>query len=106
MPISLANPTQNEFFDTAAFSIPATGTFGNSPRNVIIGPGGNQLNASLNRTVRLGGNRAATITINANNLLNIKQFAAIDTNVNSSTFGQVTSFRAMRSMTVNLRFRF
>jgi hypothetical protein len=106
MPISLANPTQNEFFDTAAFSVPATGTFGNSPRNVIIGPGGNQLNAALTRNVRLGGNRAATITLNANNLLNIKQFAAIDTNVNSSTFGQVTSFRTMRSMTVNLRFRF
>jgi hypothetical protein len=33
-------------------------------------------------------------------------YSAIDTVVNSPTFGQVLSVRPMRSMQVNLRFRF
>ena len=41
-----------------------------------------------------------------NNLFNTIQWTAIDTNVNSGTFGQVTRFASMRTMTANLRFRF
>ena len=37
--ISLSNPTIDDFFNTAAFSIPVAGTFGNAPRNLIIGRG-------------------------------------------------------------------
>ena len=33
-------------------------------------------------------------------------YAAIDTRVNSPTFGQVLSVRPMRSVQLNLRFRF
>ena len=38
--------------------------------------------------------------------LRMVQWGGVDTNVNSLTFGQVTSVRPMRSMTLNLRFRF
>jgi len=34
------------------------------------------------------------------------QYAGLDTNANSPTFGQITSVRPMRSMTLNFRFRF
>ena len=44
--------------------------------------------------------------MNANNLFNMVQWSGIDTNVNSLTFGQVTSVRPMRSVQLNLRFRF
>jgi len=104
--ITLANPTADQYFNTGAFSLPSTGAFGNSPRNIIIGPGSKQLNAQLSRDVRLGGTRALSIQLRLNNLLNNVNFAAVDTNVNSPTFGDVLSVRPMRSAQLNLRFRF
>ena len=74
------------------------GTFGNASRNMIIGPGSRLLNAQFSRDLRLGGTRALTLQVNASNLLNMVNYAAIDTVVNSPTFGQVLSVRPMRSM--------
>jgi trimeric autotransporter adhesin len=105
-PISLSDPSLLGFFDTSVFSIPAAGTFGTSPRNVIIGPGGHVANASFTRDMRIGGNRAVSLQINANNLFNTIQWTAIDTNINSNTFGQVTRFAGMRTITLNMRLRF
>jgi hypothetical protein len=105
-PIELSNPTIDEFFNVAAFSAPGTGEFGNSSRNLIAGPGSHQLNATLQRDIRLGGVRAMTLQVNAVNLLNTVQWAGVDTNVNSPTFGQVLSVRPMRTITVSTRFRY
>jgi hypothetical protein len=104
--ISISNPTIDRFFNTSAFSIPAAGTYGNSARNLVIGPGSRLLNAQFSRDIRLGGNRVMSLTLNANNLLNTVNYGGINTVVNSPSFGQVTSVRAMRSMTFNARFRF
>ena len=104
--MSLANPTADLFFNTAAFTIPSPGTFGSASRNMIIGPGSKLLNAQLARDVRLGRTRVMTIQLNTNNLLNTINYAAVDTLVNSPTFGQVLSVRGMRSTQLNLRFRF
>jgi hypothetical protein len=105
-PTAIADPSLLDFFNTAAFSAPSLGQFGDSPRNVIIGPGGRVFNASFNRDMRMGGTRAVTIQVNVNNLFNTIQWTSIDTNINSTTFGQVTRFAPMRTMTINLRFRF
>ncbi len=104
--VSLSDPTIDRFFNTTAFTIPITGTYGNASRNMIIGPGSKLLNAQLARDVRMGGNRALTIQLNTTNLLNMVNYGAIDTVVNSPTFGQVLSVRGMRSTQLNLRFRF
>jgi hypothetical protein len=104
--ISLDNPTIDRFFNTTAFRIPPSGTYGTASRNMIIGPGSRLLNAQVSRDVRAGGNRVMTIQVNTNNLLNMVNYGAIDTVVNSPTFGQVISVRGMRSTQVNLRFRF
>jgi trimeric autotransporter adhesin len=105
-PISLSDPTVDEFFNVTAFSVPAPGQFGDSSRNMIPGPGARQLNGLFQRDVRLGSNRSLTLQINAINLLNTVQWAAVDTNINSQTFGQVLSARPMRTMTLTARFRF
>ena len=104
--VQVNDPTIDLFFNTAAFSVPAAGSFGNASRNMIIGPGSRQLNAQFSRDIRLGGTRVLTVNLNANNLLNMVNYAAIDTVVNSPTFGQVLSVRPMRSMQIGLRFRF
>ena len=109
-PIQLSTPVTNplvdNFFNVAAFGVPAPGTFGDSPRNSIIGPGARQLNGTLIRDLRLSGNRVLTMLVSATNLLNTVQWASVDTNVNSPTFGKVLSVRPMRTITLNLRFRF
>jgi hypothetical protein len=102
----LSDPTIAEFFNTASFSTPAPGTYGDSPRNFLIGPGSDQLNATFIRDIRLGGVRNLTLQINATNLLNNVQWLGIDTNPTSNTYGQVISVRPMRAATASLRFRF
>jgi hypothetical protein len=105
-PIQLSDPSLLDFFNTGAFQVPAVGDFGTSPRNAIIGPGGHVANLSFNRDMRLSGNQAVTLQVNINNLFNTIQWTTIDTNVNSATFGEVTRFAGMRTITVNLRYRF
>ena len=105
-PIGVANPTIDQFFNTSAFTVPLSGFYGTSPRNIIIGPGSKQLDGQLSRDVRLGGNRAITIQLRATNLLNLVNYTSVDTYVNSPTFGQVLNVRPMRSAQLNLRFRF
>ena len=88
------------FFNTAAFSIPAPGTFGNAGRNIIIGPGSSVMNLGLTRNLTWGQTRGLSIQVLASNLFNDVQFASIDTNINSPTFGRVTSVRPMRRVQI------
>jgi hypothetical protein len=105
-PITVSDPTLLTFFDTAAFAAPPIGTYGDSPRNVLFGPGVNVLNGTLVRDIRLGGVRNLTLQINANNMLNSVVWSGIDTNPLSRTYGNVISVRPMRSVTFSMRFRF
>ena len=105
-PLDVDEPTIDRWFNTSAFAVPEPGAFGSSPRNVIVGPGSKQLNATFARDLRLGGNRGVTITLNATNLLNTVNYGGVDTNVNSTTFGQITSVRGMRTMRLTMRLRF
>ena len=73
---------------------------------MVIGPGSHLVNLTISRDVQLGGSRGMTIAVAANNLLNTVNYAAIDTNVNSRTFGEVLSVQGMRTIHLNLRFRF
>ena len=70
-PIALDNPTINQFFNTAAFSVPNPGTYGNSARNIITGPNSKSLNMQFTRDVALGGNRSVSVNVNATNILNL-----------------------------------
>src|ERR1700730_13570442 len=105
-PIAVSDPTVAQFFNTAAFSIPAPGAFGNSGRNAIVGPGTTVLNAGLTRNISLGPSRNLSVQVLASNLLNTVQYASIDTVVNSPTFGQVTAARPMRRVQILTRLRF
>jgi len=86
--------------------VPLAGTFGSAGRNIITGPGTRQLNAQVARDLRYGRSHAVTLAVSATNLLNDVNFAAVDTYVNSPTFGQVLSVRPLRSMQLNIRFRY
>ena len=101
--IQLDSPTMQQFFNTAVFSIPPTGTYGNSARNMIVGPGTQAANMSLQKILMLPNSRSITVRAQANNVFNNVQWGSIDSVVNSPTFGQVTSVRSMRSVTLSIR---
>ena len=82
---SLDNPTIDRWFDTSCFVQVAdtTGTYGDSGRGIIRGPGSFNIDASLVKNTRIG--RIQTeIRIEAFNLLNHPQFANPNTTIGNS----------------------
>ena len=61
---------------------------------------------AFTKVIPLGDVRMLEFRAQATNIFNTPQFAAIDTNVNSPSFGQVISVGAMRRFTMQARFRF
>jgi hypothetical protein len=118
--IGISDRTTKEWFNTAAFCQPQTtlnnptaacvnpadSTFGDAGRNILEGPGQVSLNMSLNKTITIKEYRSLDLRITANNVFNMVYFTSLGTTVNSTTFGEVTGAGAMRSVTVQARFRF
>jgi hypothetical protein len=94
-----------KWFNTAAFAKPA-GAYGTASRNSIAGPGTVSNNMTLSKTMQLGDTRSMELRATANNVFNTVQYAGVDTNVVSPTFGQVTSTGSMRAFNFTARFRF
>ena len=105
-PIELANPTIDQFFNTSAFSIPAAGQFGNAGTEPDHRPGEPAAERAVRTRRPHGQQRTVTLQLNATNLLNMVNYATVDSAVNSPTFGEVLSVRPMRSMQFTMRFRF
>ena len=109
---ALANPTVQEWFNTAAFinpSLAATPScYGDAPRNSVIGPGAFTINSGVSKTIQFGrdGLRRLDFTWNTSNLLNHVNFTGLSTVYGSTTFGQITSAGAMRTMTFTTRINF
>jgi hypothetical protein len=99
--------SRTAWFNTAAFTAPAAGTYGTASRNSIELPGTLTVNGSLSRTVNFGGTRSFEARITANNALNTVQYSGANTTLNSTSFGQVNpTAAAMRSFNYTARFRF
>src|SRR5207249_5395278 len=62
-----AQRTPSRWFNTAAFHIPITGTFGNSGRNIIQGLPTSSLDASLFKNFRLKETRTLQVRIESFN---------------------------------------
>jgi hypothetical protein len=104
--LPLETGTAGSLFNTAAFTVPAAGTWGDAGRAIIPGPIGFSLNASANRTFRLGERQRMTFTLNASNALNTVVVTGWGTTLGTNTYGQPTGVSAMRSVTTGLRFNF
>ncbi len=106
LPIVIANPSVAEWFNTAAFVVPPFGQFGDAGRNTIEGPWTYTFNMAMSKNFRLGDVRGLELRVQANNVFNTPQYTAIDTTVNSRTYGRVTSVGAMRRLQMIARFHF
>ncbi len=115
-----------EFFDIAAFQLQAPGTFGNSGRNNVRGPGINNFDLSLFKDFSLphikglGGSENPRLQFRTEffNAFNHTQFASINTTFvpsqdvagsgssSNSPFGTVSSTRTPRQIQFALKFLF
>jgi len=112
---SLNNPhTVKEWFDTAAFSMPTAGNWGNEPHNGVRGPGRQNWNVSLFKNFLFNEERGTNLQFRAEffNIWNHPQWigdavnGGISTNLGSGNFGQVTSAYDPRVIQLALKFTF
>jgi hypothetical protein len=110
LPVELprSQRTAEDFFNTAAFSLPAAGEYGDAGRDTIPGPGTVNFNMSLDKLVTFSRERGirGDFRITSNNIFNTPKFGGLSTVVNGEGFGRVTSVGAMRSVVFSLRLRF
>ena len=72
--LSGSEQTPERWFDTSAFALQAPFTFGNAPRNSVIGPGFANVDFALAKTWRLGGTSELEFRWEIFNLLNRANF--------------------------------
>jgi hypothetical protein len=115
--------TIQEYFNINAFALQAPGTFGNSARNVVRGPGLNNWDFSLFKDFALprfagGSSESPKLQFRAEffNFLNHTQFSGLNTTFvptqdvagakSSSPFGSVTGVRAPREIQLAMKLVF
>ena len=103
------DPAKGLAFNTSLFSLPPLGQLGNAPRRFFYGPGIENFDLALIKSVRLSGVQSAQIRLEAFNVLNHPQFygpGAVDGNITSSTFGHIVSAAAPRLVQIGMKFSF
>jgi hypothetical protein len=95
-------------FNTDLFSLPALGTLGNARRRFFYGPGADNTDVALAKSVRIEGG-TLELRGEAFNVFNHGQFfgpAAVNGNISSATFGQLQTATAPRLLQLSVRIKF
>ena len=105
-----SNPRNgNAYFNTAAFTENALGTPGTAKRRFFYGPGLNNYDLALLKTVSLTEAKSLQFRVEAFNAFNHAQFfgpQAVDGNIDSSTFGDVIGATSPRLVQLGFKFLF
>jgi hypothetical protein len=99
----------NSYFDAAAFSGNAPGTPGTSKRRFFHGPGADNYDTALAKSLPLTESTSLLFRVEAFNVFNHAQFngpSAIDGNIGSSTFGNAISAAPPRILQGAVKFSF
>lgn len=87
----LSDPTIYKWFDTTAFAIPASNTFGNSGRNVLRGPGRATFDLSMGKNFDLfREGMQLQLRFDANNVLNHTVFSNPNASIGSTSAGIIS----------------
>jgi hypothetical protein len=101
--------TVDAWYDVTAFQLAPAGTFGNSGRNILRGPGWQSADLSLQRRVKLSAERfGATVRWDVFNVFNHTNLGLPDPNIsNTATRGTITQLSGdPRIMQFSLRLDF
>ncbi len=99
----------NNYFDTADFSMNALGTPGDAKRRFFYGPGADNYDMALAKSLPFGDTRSLVFRVEGFNVFNHAQFngpTAVDANVGSATFGNVISAAPPRILQGALKLAF
>jgi Carboxypeptidase regulatory-like domain len=110
-PLDLNSDPRNgkTYFNTSLFSLQALGTPGNAKRRFFYGPGLDNYDMALMKSVALSESKSLQFRMEAFNTFNHAQFygpASVNGNINSPTFGQVVSAASPRLMQAAVKFLF
>jgi hypothetical protein len=100
------NKTVSNYLNPTAFVRPATGMLGNVGRGSIRGPGTTQFDLAVSRTFQFRESQRIEFRAEAFNVPNSFHPNDPQTNLNSNTFGQITSARDPRIMQFALKYFF
>jgi len=102
-----ANPTANDWFNTAAFALQPLNTYGNSGRDILFSDATKSLDGSLFKN-NFFGERNYNLQFRAEifNLLNSVNFGQPNSVVNGASFGAVTAAGPPRQIQFALKFLF
>jgi hypothetical protein len=103
---NLSSPSADRWFNTAAFVFPAPGTFGNAGRNILRGPGYQNVNASLVKNTSLTERLNLQFRAEVFNLFNHPNLNLPDNFLGSPTFGRITSARDPRHLQFGVKLLF
>jgi hypothetical protein len=101
---SVANPSVAQWFNPAAFQVPASGTFGNSGRNTLRGPGIEDVDFSLGKNFRIPLPRETgnlQIRFDALNVLNHPNYDIPNAAIGKLNAGTITAITGNYSTTDN-----
>jgi hypothetical protein len=105
-----ANVSDNLYLDPAAFALAAANAFGDAPRLLpgVLSPWRNNVDLSVSKNVRTGGQTSASVRVEVLNLFNQVQWAAPARNqFGNSSFAQITNqANNMRMFQFTFRFQF
>jgi len=96
-------------FNTSLFAPETLGQLGNAPRRFFHGPGINNFDLQLSKTVRIAEFKSLDIRVEAFNVFNRAQFygpASVDGEVEDSNFGSVVSAAAPRLLQLAVKIHF
>jgi hypothetical protein len=92
--------------DASAFRMPAPFTYGNTPRNILRGPGRIITDLSLAKNFRLRGDAQLQFRAEAFNLFNRPNFDNPNATFGTANFGRITSAQSMRQMQLGAKIVF
>ena len=87
----LANPSPSAWFNVNAFAAPTPGTFGDSGRNSLYGPGLLSFNMALSKTFEIERGISMQFSANATNVINHASFGLPDRSIGPGHNAQITS---------------
>jgi hypothetical protein len=98
--------TPQQWFNTSVFSLPALYTFGNAPRNAVIGPGLEEFDLSLQKEIPLRESARLLFRAEAYNLFNHPNFNIPNRTAFTANFGSISSTQDSRQLQFALKLAF
>ncbi len=98
--------TVAEWFNTAVFSSPAPGMFGDSGRHIVRGPGIDRWDMSLYKNFKVGERVNTELRFEFFNVFNNVIYNNPNTNVGDGNFGRITSSHDPRILQAGFHFSF